>query len=98
VLEKIATTIASMSNAIRLEGHTDPIPIHTSRFRSNWELSSARAIAMLEALRTRFGIPGSRMAVAGYADSSPVASNDSEQGRAKNRRVDMVVLTSTAVK
>jgi chemotaxis protein MotB len=91
-LGKIAEAVARLRNPIRLEGHTDSLPIHNERFRSNWELSSARSISTLELLVSRFGLPTSRMAVAGYADNSPVSSNDTEEGRARNRRVDIVVL------
>jgi chemotaxis protein MotB len=91
-LDKIAGVIAKLPNPVRLEGHTDSVPIHNSRFRSNWELSSARSIAMLELLTTRCRIPVSRLAVAGYADNIPLASNDTEEGRARNRRVDIVML------
>jgi len=95
VLEKIAITILKTSNPIRLEGHTDSIPIHNTRFRSNWDLSTARGIAMLDALHVRFGIPEKKMAVAGYAATFPVASNDSAEGRGKNRRVDIVILSQS---
>src|SRR5205814_221166 len=71
ILEKIAIVVRKMPNAIRLEGHTDSRPIHNGRFRSNWELSVARSIALLEILRDKFAIEQSRMAVAGYADHSP---------------------------
>lgn len=91
-LDKIAAVIRDLPNPVRLEGHTDSVPIHNSRFRSNWELSAARGIAMLELLTTRCKIPVSRLAVAGYADNVPLAPNDTEQGRARNRRVDIVVL------
>lgn len=91
-LEKIAGTIRDLPNPVRLEGHTDSAPIHTRRFRSNWELSTARSIAVLELLKGRYGIPGSRFAVSGYADTQPVDSNDSAEGRAHNRRVDIVIL------
>ena len=91
-LEKIGATIHELPNKVHLEGHTDSVPIHTARFRSNWDLSAARAIAMLELLTTRFGLPPQRLAVAGYADSAPVDSNDTEEGRAHNRRVDIVIL------
>jgi len=96
ILEKIAAVIKSLPNSIRLEGHTDSVPIHTPRFRSNWELSAARAIAMLELFSGRFGIPPVRWAVAGYAENAPADSNETEDGRAHNRRVDLVVLTSEA--
>lgn len=92
VIESIAVELKKHPNPIRLEGHTDSTPIHNSRFRSNWELSAARGIAMLELFATQFGIPRSRMAIAGFADTAPVESNDTETGRARNRRVDIVVL------
>jgi chemotaxis protein MotB len=88
----IAHLFRDSPNPIRLEGHTDSRPIHTARFRNNWELSSARGIAMLELLATRYGIPHERLAVVGYADTVPRASNDTEEGRTKNRRVDLVIL------
>jgi chemotaxis protein MotB len=91
-IAKIATTIQKLPNAVRLEGHTDSVPIHTARFRSNWELSAARSIAMLEVLSTRYDIARERMAIAGYADTAPVDSNATEKGRAHNRRVDVVIL------
>ena len=91
-LEKVAVAMRKLPNPVRLEGHTDAIPIHTTRFRSNWELSAARAIAVLDLLTGRFEIPRERVAIAGYADTAPVAANDSEAGRARNRRVDIVIL------
>jgi chemotaxis protein MotB len=91
-IEKIARAIALLPSQVRLEGHTDSVPIHNSRFRNNWELSAARSIAMLELLSARFDIPPQRLAVAGYADTAPVESNDTEPGRAHNRRVDIVIL------
>lgn len=97
-LGKIAEAIARIDNPIRLEGHTDSLPIHNERFQNNWELSSARSIAVLELLAARFEIAPDRMAVAGYADTAPVSSNDTEEGRARNRRVDIVVLNREAVK
>jgi chemotaxis protein MotB len=96
ILAKIAAVVQALPNSVRLEGHTDSRPIHTSRFRSNWELSSARSIAMLELLRDRFQIPVSRMAVAGYAENAPADTNDTEEGRAHNRRVDLVLLSAGA--
>ena len=96
ILAKIAAVVQSLPNPVRLEGHTDARPIHTSRFHSNWELSTARSIAMLELMRDRFQIPPSRMAVAGYAENSPADTNDTEEGRAHNRRVDLVLLSAGA--
>jgi len=91
-IDKIATLFRDSPNPIRLEGHTDSRPIHTERFHNNWELSAARGIAMLDLLSTRFGIPHQRLAVVGYADTVPKASNETEEGRARNRRVDIVIL------
>lgn len=95
-IEKIARTVAQLSNSVRLEGHTDSVPIHTVRFRSNWELSAARGIAMMELLESRFGVPRTRMAIGGYADTAPVESNDTDTGRSRNRRVDIVILNQQA--
>jgi chemotaxis protein MotB len=96
-LGRIAEELQKVPNPLRLEGHTDAIPIRTPRFRSNWELSAARGIARLEVFQSRFGIPHSRMAIAGYADTAPVASNETLDGRARNRRVDIVVLNQLAL-
>jgi chemotaxis protein MotB len=96
-IEKVATTIRELPNIVRLEGHTDSIPIHTARFPSNWELSAARSIATMGLLDSRFGIPRNRLAIAGYADTMPVESNHTEVGRAHNRRVDIVILNQQAV-
>jgi chemotaxis protein MotB len=97
VLQKIAATLVTIPNPIRLEGHTDSVPIHNSRFHSNWELSAARSIAMLEALSTQFAIDSGRMSVVGYADSFPLETNDTPEGRAKNRRVDIVILNKAGM-
>jgi chemotaxis protein MotB len=97
-LAKVAGVIAALPNPVRLEGHTDSVPIHNSRFRSNWELSTARAIATLETLADRYNIPASRMAVAGYAENAPADSNDTEEGRAHNRRVDIVLMTQQGLR
>jgi chemotaxis protein MotB len=79
------------SNGIRVEGNTDNVPISGGEFPSNWELSTARANAVLEFF-IHHGVSESRFTVAGYADQNPIAPNDSAAGRALNRRVDVVVL------
>lgn len=91
-LSKVAEVIQKLPNPIRLEGHTDSIPIHNARFRNNWDLSAARSIAMLELFQERLAIPADRLAIAGYADTVPVADNDTVDGRMRNRRVDIVIL------
>ena len=96
ILAKIAAVVQSLPNQVRLEGHTDSIPIHNSRFRNNWELSAARSIAMLELLGERFQVPPARMAVAGYAENAPADTNDTEEGRAHNRRVDLILVSAGA--
>jgi chemotaxis protein MotB len=98
IIQKIAAVIGTVPNPVRLEGHTDSIPIHNSRFRSNWELSVARSIAMLEILRDRYQIPNDRMSVAGFAENAPVDSNETHEGRMHNRRVDLVVLSAEALR
>lgn len=97
ILARISDVVRGMPNSIRLEGHTDSAPISNSRFKSNWELSAARSIAMLELLKGRLQIPASRMAVAGYAENAPVDDNATPEGRARNRRVDLVLLSAEAM-
>jgi chemotaxis protein MotB len=84
--------IRPLPNPVLLEGHTDSVPVHNAYFRSNWELSAARSISLLNVMAESDGLPASRFAIAGYADNAPVAGNESESGRAQNRRVDVVIL------
>jgi chemotaxis protein MotB len=95
---KLAVALRSVANPIRIEGHTDSVPIHSPRFRSNWELSAARSISMMELFATKFGVPRDRMAIVGYADTVPLASNATAEGRARNRRVDIVILNNYALR
>jgi len=95
-IAKLAAIIQPLSNSVRLEGHTDSIPIQNSHYRNNWELSAGRSIAVLELLRDRYSIPASRMAIVGYADNVAVESNNTEEGRARNRRVDITILNEAA--
>lgn len=97
-IEKLASLILRLPNKVRLEGHTDSQPIHNARYRSNWELSSARGVTMLEMLSSRFSVPESRMSVGGYGDTSPLSSNETAEGRAQNRRVDILLLNETGLK
>ena len=96
-IEKIAGAVRSLPNPVRLEGHTDSVPIHNARFPSNWELSAARAVAILKLLSERFEIPQKRLAIAGYADTAPADTNETAEGRARNRRVDLVILNRIGV-
>lgn len=96
-LGKLSEALLAVSNPLRIEGYTDSVPIHTARFNSNWELSAARAIAMMEILVTRYGVDRTRMGITGFADNEPEASNDTPEGRAKNRRVDIVIMNHLAL-
>jgi chemotaxis protein MotB len=81
---------------IRIEGHTDNVPIHNARFDSNWELSTARATEITKLFITKYSMAPRRLSASGYGEYYPVASNDTPQGRATNRRVDLVILASNA--
>jgi chemotaxis protein MotB len=96
LLDTVATSLANIGNYIRIEGHTDNVPISNSRFPSNWELSAARATGVLTYMVAKFGLPPEALAVAGYGEYRPTASNDTEEGKARNRRVDIVVLNPAA--
>lgn len=95
LLRRIAATLPD--GDLRVEGHTDNLPIHTDRFRSNWELSTARAAAIASVLMTQSHVQPSRFSLAGYGPFRPVSGNDTEAGRAKNRRVDIVLLSGQRV-
>jgi len=84
-----------LPNFVRVEGHTDNVPIHTDRFASNWELSTARATAVVAFLVQDYGISSDRLSAAGYAEYHPRISNTTDADRTKNRRVDIVVLNQT---
>jgi chemotaxis protein MotB len=95
VLDVLGPTLLSLPNRVQIEGHTDNVPINTAVFPSNWELSTARSSGVLRYLVARIGFPPERLSAAGYADSIPVARNDMDEGRARNRRVEIVILRST---
>jgi chemotaxis protein MotB len=96
IILKVAEVIRELPNPVRFEGHTDSLPVKgNGRFASNWDLSAARAIAMMEALSTCCDLDPSRFSVAGYADKAPIADNADETGRQRNRRVDIVILNGT---
>ncbi|HYF79425.1 MAG TPA: flagellar motor protein MotB [Symbiobacteriaceae bacterium] len=92
-LDAVGGVLSQVGNSVRVEGHTDDIPMRpTPQYPDNWALSSARANVVLRYLHDYYQIASGRLSVAGYADSHPVAPNSTPQGRAKNRRVDIVVL------
>lgn len=93
ILRQVVVSIRGLPNQITVEGHTDNVPINTPQFRSNWELSTARATEVLRVLVDELGVPAGRVAAAGYGEQRPVATNDSVEGRARNRRVELAVLS-----
>lgn len=97
-LKKVADVIRQLPNAIQLEGHTDAVPIHNSQFKSNWELSCARAIAVMDALCENFGVKQDRFSVVGRAETAPVDTNETPEGRARNRRVDVIIVNAMKLK
>jgi len=91
VLAELGPVLASIKGReFQVGGHTDNKPIRTARFPSNWELSGARAIDVAELL-IEYGVPGNRISAAAYADTQPVESNDTAEGRAKNRRIEIAL-------
>jgi chemotaxis protein MotB len=96
-LRQIAASLGRTPYDLRIEGHTDNIPIHTAEFDSNWELSAARATRIARLFLDLKAMPPDRLSAAGYAEYHPVASNDTADGRAENRRVDLVVLPRTRI-
>jgi len=97
VLNRIATALASSPYDLRIEGHTDNIPIHTEQFDSNWELSTTRA-TRLTRIFVADGFASYRLSASGYAEFHPVATNDTAEGRSQNRRVDIIVLPRASVR
>lgn len=91
-LTRIAKILGEHGFEIRVEGHTDDVPIHTSRFKSNWELSTARATEVVSELIEKYQFDPRMVSAAGYAEFRPIVSNDTEADRATNRRVDLVVV------
>jgi len=94
-VDRIASILAVRTCHLRIEGHTDNVPIHTAQMASNWELSTARATELVRLLIVRDRFAPERLAAAGYAQYHPIASNATAPGRAQNRRVDIVILGST---
>lgn len=92
-IARLAGVLKERPENLRVEGHTDNVPIHTARFSSNWELSTSRATDLIQLLITNYGIPPSHLAAAGYGEFHPVSSNDTSEGRAQNRRLDVVILS-----
>lgn len=94
VLDKVAVVLKDMSYSVRIEVHTDNIPINTARFPSNWDFSSARAIKILKYFISVHGMDPKKLSALGYGEYRPVSTNNTPGGRSRNRRVDIMVLTS----
>jgi chemotaxis protein MotB len=90
--DRMAILLAKKDYRIRVEGHTDNVPIHNQRFADNWELSTARATEMIRLLITNYNFPSDHLSAAGYAEFHPVPDNRTNAGRALNRRLDVVIL------
>ncbi len=91
-IDRLAGVLKPRTEALRIEGHTDNVPIHDGHFDSNWELSTARASDLTKVFILRYGFDPERLSASGYAEFHPVAPNDTADGRARNRRVDIVIL------
>lgn len=96
ILKRLADVFTRFSNPIRVEGHTDNVPINTQQYPSNWELSAARAASVVRLLRDE-GVASKRLAVVGLGEEHPLGDNNTEQGRNRNRRVVLVVPASDGV-
>ena len=94
-LEDVANSLKLVTGDIVVEGHTDNIPVRGGKYRSNWELSAARAFSVVEALSNE-GVPQDRLAAWGFGEHRPVAANTSENDRAKNRRIEIILLKKSA--
>jgi chemotaxis protein MotB len=98
VLAELAKKLTEYTNSLRVEGHTDNVPIRSRTFPSNWELSSTRATNVARALTDKFGVPAEKLSATGFGEHRPAYSNESSQGRSRNRRVDLVILSGEAEK
>jgi chemotaxis protein MotB len=95
-LRDLARILTPLPNQLQVEGHTDDVPISTLQFPSNWELSAARAASVVHFFN-RLGVPADRLAAIGYGEHRPIASNATEDGKARNRRVTLMILPVEAV-
>lgn len=93
MLRKLVTVLNSTPHQIVIEGHTDSVPIRSYRYPSNWELSGARAGSVVRYLEAN-GVSSQRLSAVGYADTRPLGDNGTADGRANNRRVELILLTA----
>jgi chemotaxis protein MotB len=95
VLERLAVLLNDLPNNVRIEGHTDNVPVNSGEFSTNWELSAARATTVLRFFVDAAGVGETRLSAVAYADTRPVADNETPEGRATNRRADIVIVYPT---
>jgi len=95
-LKALAEILIEMDRHIRILGHTDNVPIRTAQFPSNWELSAGRAVMVVRIFAELYGVPLSHLSATGFADAKPLVSNDTSEGRTKNRRVEILILEKAA--
>ena len=90
LLQKVGAIISKTDYLIRIEGHTDDLPIHTERYPSNWELSTARAVNVLRYFIKNHNIDPRRLAAEGFSEFHPLVANETPENRGKNRRVEII--------
>ena len=95
-LKALSEVLLEMGRHIRILGHTDNVPIRTAQFPSNWELSAVRAVMVVRIFSELYEVPITHLSATGFADSKPVATNDTPEGRTKNRRVEIIILENHA--
>jgi chemotaxis protein MotB len=91
VIANIAGVLRDVPNDVTLIGHADTVPIHNRHFLNNWDLATARSLRMLELMSRRYGVPEARLSIASYGTYRPAGPNDTPDGRAHNRRVEVVI-------
>ncbi len=97
IIGHIAEVLRDIPNDVKLVGHADSVPIHNNRFTSNWALAMARSLRIQELFSAEYGIPEGRLSIASYGPYRPNSSNDTPDGRAQNRRVEIMILDEAGV-
>ena len=98
ILSNIADVLRDFpGGSLSVIGHADTLPIHNRRFHDNWELSTARSLRIVELLNARYGVAGARLSITAFGPYRPSASNDTREGRASNRRVEILITDTTSV-
>lgn len=97
VINEVAAVLSELPNSVRIEGHTDNVPVNTERFPTNWDLSSARAITLLKYLISEHAYEPRKLSALGFGEYRPIDTNDTPSGRFKNRRVDIMILNGDSV-